>query len=116
MSLLSTLRPQSWIENIELLDRVQEPDRNLTYLKAQLPNNWVMYLRELFTPDEKFYSYHLQDQTDQLILRYDNAHSYSGITTSPHHKHLEDNKVKPLFEPSLEAFLNEVKELLEDNA
>lgn len=116
MSLFSAVRSLAWVKSVELLDRVQEPDRDLTYLKIQVTTGWVMYLRELFTPEEKFYSYHLQDESDGLILRYDNAHGYSDIATSPHHKHPKGNKVEPLFDPSLEVFLREVENLLDQDA
>lgn len=79
-------------KRIEILDKVQEPDRILTYLKAELKGEFTLYVRELLTPRDKLYSYHLQDKNAKLILRYDNAHYYKEIITSPHHKHLASTK------------------------
>lgn len=112
-SLLTTLRDFPLTQKVELLDRVSEPDRDMTYVKATLANDYTLYVRELYTPDGKFYSYHLQDRNNKFTLRYDNARHYKNIATAPHHKHIGSAKeVQPLDDPSLEAFLQETQLLL----
>jgi len=48
----------------------------------------------------------------KAVMRYNNAPHHRQIATFPHHKHVK-NQVKPLYEPSIEAFIKEVKEILE---
>jgi len=57
----------------------------------------------------KKYSYTLLID-DKPVLRYDNAPHHPGVETFPHHKHVED-RVEPLRDPSLEAFLEEARTL-----
>jgi len=112
-ALLTTLREFPLTKEVELFDRVSEPDRDMTYLKATLTGGYTLYVRELYTSDGKFYSYHLQDIDNKVVLRYGNAHHYKNIATSPHHKHFGSLKeVRPLEDPSLEAFLQESQSLL----
>lgn len=100
-------------KRIKLRDRVQEPERDLTYLQVSLQGDYSLYIRELYTPSKKFYSYHLQDKGENMVFRYDNAHDYKDIPTSPHHKHVKaGRKAQVLEDPSLEGFLNEVKKIV----
>nr|MDO8044883.1 DUF6516 family protein [Candidatus Baldrarchaeota archaeon] len=48
----------------------------------------------------------------KAVMRYNNAPHHRQIATFPQHKHVK-NQVKPLYEPSIEAFIKEVKEILE---
>ena len=47
---------------------------------------------------------------DKPVLRYDNA-PHHRISTFPHHKHIKE-RVEPLTNPSLEAFLEEYHRIL----
>ena len=49
---------------------------------------------------------------DKPLLRYDNAPHHPEIETFPHHKHVGD-RVEPLHSPSIEAFLEEAKSVVE---
>ena len=57
---------------------------------------------------ERNYSFHLQDKTDNLIIRWDNAPHHSNVATYPHHKH---DKEKKVFE-STEISISEVIEII----
>jgi len=59
----------------------------------------------------KKYSYTLLID-DKPILRYDNAPHHAEVATFPHHKHVGD-RVEPLPDSSLEAFLKETRILIE---
>ncbi len=58
------------------------------------------------------YSYTLL-HGEKLVLRYDNAPHHPYIETFPHHKH-EHDKVVPLPDPSVDAFIEELKSLVKD--
>jgi len=49
------------------------------------------------------------------LLRYDNAPHHPEVETHPHHKHV-GNRVEPLHDHSLEAFLEEARQLLEQQS
>ncbi|MCE4601077.1 MAG: DUF6516 family protein [Desulfurococcales archaeon] len=49
----------------------------------------------------------------KVILRYDNAPHHPHIETFPHHKH-EDDKITPLFNPSVDAFIEDAKQIIKD--
>jgi hypothetical protein len=54
------------------------------------------------------YSYHWQDQNDDMIIRWDNAPDWEN-ETFPHHRHIgEPNKVEPSFERTLEQVLKHI--------
>ncbi|MCE4619396.1 MAG: DUF6516 family protein [Desulfurococcales archaeon] len=58
------------------------------------------------------YSYTLL-YNERAILRYDNAPHHPHIETFPHHKH-EHDKVVPLPDHSVDAFIKEVKSLVKE--
>ncbi|MEB3778930.1 MAG: DUF6516 family protein [Desulfurococcales archaeon] len=59
------------------------------------------------------YSYTLLHSGEKVILRYDNAPHHPYIKTFPHHKH-EHDRVVPLPNHSVDAFIKEVKPLVKD--
>ena len=58
------------------------------------------------------YSYTLL-HSGKVILRYDNAPHHPYIETFPHHKH-EHDRIVPLSDHSVDAFIEEVKTLVKD--
>ncbi len=58
------------------------------------------------------YSYTLL-HGERLVLRYDNAPHHPYIETFPHHKH-EQDRVVPLPDHSVDAFIEEIKHLVKD--
>jgi len=54
------------------------------------------------------FRYHYQDQSKNLVFRYDNAPHHPEIPTHPDHKH-EGDQVLQILHPSLEEFLLEVQ-------
>ena len=62
---------------------------------------------------EKYkYSYHYQDQDGKFVFRYDMAPHHRGITSFPHHKHIESKKVIEASEPSVAKILDEIEGLM----
>ena len=79
-------------------------------IEAQKDQYRVMITEFLSNGVIKKYSYTLLSG-DKPLLRYDNAPHHSGIETFPHHKHVGD-RIEPLHDPSLEAFLEEAETLI----
>jgi len=48
----------------------------------------------LFLDGKRKYAYHYQDNTGQLIFRYDTASHFKQLSTYPYHKHLPDKVVE----------------------
>jgi len=83
--------------------------------KAQLTftNDSKLFIKEyVFENKERKYAYHWTDTSGNLICRWDNANHWSGISTSPHHKH-SGNEVFESTETSVGDVLNRISEKLE---
>ena len=57
------------------------------------------------------YAYHYQNQSGEVIFRYDNAPHYPNIITYPHHKHI-GSVVEPAQVPDLSEVLREIEQLI----
>jgi hypothetical protein len=56
------------------------------------------------------YRYHLQDEQNRLVFRYDNAPHFRNLSNFPHHKHL-DNDVISCQQPSILQAIEEARQL-----
>lgn len=56
------------------------------------------------------YRYHLMNESDELVFRYDNAPHFPNLKTFPNHKHLPDGVVESE-EPTLPEVLLEIYNL-----
>lgn len=66
-----------------------------------------LFITEFVSLNERSYSYHLQDQQNELIQRWDNSPHHREIETFPHHTHL-DNKILASKEIILEDVLIQI--------
>ena len=57
------------------------------------------------------YAYHYQDESAEIIFRYDNAPHYPNILTYPHHKHI-GSAVEPAQVPDLSEILREIEQMI----
>jgi hypothetical protein len=57
------------------------------------------------------YAYHYQNESGEVIFRYDNAPHYPNIFTYPHHKHVA-SAVEPAQVPDLSEILHEIEQLI----
>ena len=95
---------------IEVVRHVIRQGEEYFRLRAHL-DSMVLDVREYWVGDElRLYGYQLLVD-DEAVLRYNNAPHHPEVSTFPHHKHVE-GRVEELKEPSLIAFLNEVKSRL----
>ncbi|MFH1287802.1 MAG: DUF6516 family protein, partial [bacterium] len=69
---------------IELID---EETVKLIKIKAELLDETLLYITELYTLDYQKYSYNWQKKNGELIIRWDNKPHWKNIKTYPYHKH-----------------------------
>jgi sugar lactone lactonase YvrE len=92
-----------------------EQEGEMLRFKAQLTftNDSKLFIKEyVFENKERKYAYHWADISGNLICRWDNANHWTGISTSPHHKHT-GNEVSESTETSVGDVLNIISEKLE---
>lgn len=80
-------------------------------IKAKLNNSTTLYIRELIQPDNCKYSYHWQNENNEMILRWDNAPHFPSVSTFPHHLH-RGNEVTSSYRVFIEEVLSEIKNYL----
>ena len=99
---------ESFIKSFRVL--LYEQEGKLLRFKAQLifMDDSTLFIKEyIFENKERKYAYHWTDSSESLICRWDNANHWSDISTSPHHKHT-DNQVFESTEISLDDVLNNI--------
>ena len=80
-----------------------------------LLNNHKLFSKDyLFLDGSRKYSYHFQDEKDNLIFRYDKAPHWIDIETFPFHKHLPSRIVesKPM---NIEKVFSEIEAYMKEN-
>ncbi len=109
MEILRLLDQSGWIKKYEVSDYKQWQGGFYYRLKVIFSDNSALFAREYVDETERDYSFHWQDDSNQMIIRWDNAQHHSDISTFPHHKHTKDG----IFE-STEISLNEVLKAIQD--
>ncbi len=106
---LELLKKSKIIKKFEVIDF--RYGRNFYYIKikSEIVDGSILAIREYFSEENFFYSYHWQDSAGNLIIRWDNAPHYKNIGTYPHHKHFINGTVSE----SCEVNLRDVLEFIE---
>ncbi|KFD40972.1 hypothetical protein HY02_10500 [Peptococcaceae bacterium SCADC1_2_3] len=112
LRILELLNKSRIVNSYEIQDFRQGSD--FYYIKVQvgLHNNTFLYIRQYVSDEEYSYSYHWQDESGLLVIRWDNAPHYKQIQTYPHHKHLGE-KILASNEMTLEGVLEYIDTFLE---
>ncbi|MBC8182098.1 hypothetical protein H8E88_13360 [candidate division KSB1 bacterium] len=100
-----------FIDSYEILEYFNEDTTKLIKIKAKLNNSTTLYIRELIQPDNCKYSYHWQNENNEMILRWDNAPHFPSVSTFPHHLH-RGNEVTSSYRVFIEEVLSEIKNYL----
>lgn len=109
MKIINLLDSLSIIDSYEVID-FREWERGVFYkIVVALNNNTELHIREYIDENERKYSYHWQNKSGELIIRWDNAPYHHKINTYPHHKHIK-HKIKP----SKQIELNDVLKFIEN--
>ena len=119
VQLLDMLRCNPWVVNEDLSFR--EIDTAEGYIRGALYLNGgcVLHVAEYITIEQGLskrikYRYQLQDHTDQLIKRWDNAFHHKEISTFPHHCHDAKGSVYPSSVMDIIPALSHLHEIIED--
>ncbi len=96
------------VSEIEILELIEEEKVKILKLKAELIDKSHLYITEVHTINYQKYSYHWQEQTGKLLIRWDNSPHWRNIITFPHHKHI-GAKVFPSVRPTIEEVLKEIE-------
>ena len=103
------------LENVDVERYVEEhitPERTNLRIRIRFEQGILLAINEaialinaqLTTLD---YRYHCQDNTHQLVFRYDSTPHFPNLSTFPHHKHLPDDVIAS-DKPTIMQVLQEV--------
>ena len=109
--IIKYLKESALVSRIEIIELIEEDSVKILKLKAKLKDESYLYITEVHTLNYQKYSYHWQDQTGKLLVRWDNSPHWRNITTFPHHKHIS-SKVLPSSRATIEEVLREIEKFL----
>ncbi len=75
------------VKNYEVLSFKNFEDGFYIKIFVELFDKSILFISEYVDEAERNYSYHWQDSTDNIIIRWDNAPYHKDIVTFPHHLH-----------------------------
>lgn len=80
---------------------------NFVYYKITISfiDSSQLLINEFASLKERKYSFHWQNNENELIIRWDNAPHHKNISTFPHHKH-SNGEISPSNDISLEDVLS----------
>ncbi|MFW6009104.1 MAG: toxin-antitoxin system TumE family protein [archaeon] len=110
--ILKLLNNSNICDNYKIIDYKQGANFNYIKLEANLIKG-ILYIRIYMSEEEYNYSFHWQNENNELIIRWDNSPHHKNIKTFPHHKHIKQ-KVKPSYEISFEQILNYIENKLDN--
>ncbi|MFQ5812616.1 MAG: DUF6516 family protein [Anaerolineae bacterium] len=111
--IIAGLARSPFVSEVEVINRVDEPDLQVLYLKARLTDDSVLYIRETITPHFDNYSYHWQTADNRIICRWDNAAHWPSVATYPHHCHVgSQENVQPSEHPTIDEVIRYIAERL----
>lgn len=106
--IIKYLKESCLVSEIEILELIEEEKVKILKLKSELKDKSYLYITEVHTINYQKYSYHWQDQTGKLLIRWDNSPHWRNITTFPHHKHV-GSKVLPSSRATIDEVLKEIE-------
>ncbi|MBC8179841.1 hypothetical protein H8E88_01840 [candidate division KSB1 bacterium] len=95
---------ESIIADYKIINWEIEPTSYRFKANMIFTNGTTLFVKDYLFSHKRKYSFHWQDENENLILRWDNAEHWKDIETFPFHKH-EENKVLSSTETSLEDVL-----------
>ena len=109
--IIKYLKESHLVSVVEILELIEEEKVKILKLKAELKDRSYLYITEVHTIGHQKYSYHWQDQTGKLLIRWDNSPHWPNITTFPHHKHV-GSKVLPSNRATIDEVLREIENFM----
>ncbi len=93
------------INSYEILDFKENQNGFFLKLKVHFIDHSILFSTEYFSLDTRNYSFHWQNENNQLLMRWDNTPFHKNIETFPHHKH-NNKEILPSNEIGLEDVLS----------
>ncbi|MCP1381372.1 toxin-antitoxin system TumE family protein [Runella salmonicolor] len=100
-----------------LIKELITPRIHILRYKVELVTDSILYVKEVtvFEENKIDYAYQWQRSDASLILRWDNAHDYPHLSTSPFHKHVgSETNVLPSEPMTIEKVLTYIASQLSE--
>ncbi len=110
--IIDNLNSSDFVESYDVMEYFDEENVKLIKIRANLKNSSILYIREFIKTNSSNYSYHWQDSSGKLLLRWDNAPHHPQITTFPHHLHF-GNDIKAAYRVSIKEVLEGIQKYLD---
>ena len=107
--ILDILNKSRIVENILFTEADVLENAHLLKIRAKLTNSRTLQIWEHKFGDLRRYSYHVFDNKDDIVVRWDNAPHHTKIKTFPHHKH---EKVIESEEMDVEKTIKELEKII----
>lgn len=111
MDFSSLLDSKAFIKNWEIIDNRVWESGYYYKIRIDIKPNSMLQATEYNDIIERNYAFHWQNDSGELIIRWDNAPHYKNLSTYPHHKHLT-NQVLESRAMTLQEVLAEIESLL----
>lgn len=85
--IISKLQNRAVVKHVQVLDIVDETSAKFLKCCAELIDGSKLYVKESYVAGKNKYSYHWQDSSNQMILRWDDAPHHRHLATFRHHRH-----------------------------
>src|ERR1035437_7758596 len=82
-------------------------------IKISFTDNSLLFVKEYVSETERKYSFHWQNATGELLIRWDNSPHHKEIITFPHHKHI-GSEIQSNKEPELNDVLAEIRNRIKE--
>ena len=106
--IIKYLKKTPTVSEIKVIELIEEDTVKILKLKVKLKDNSHLFITEVHTVNHQKYSYHWQDETGNLLIRWDNSPHWKNIKTFPHHKHI-GSEVLPATRATIEDVLKEIE-------
>ncbi len=110
--IIKYLKESYLVSEIEILELVEEDIVKILKLKVKLKDNSHLFITEVHTIEHQKYSYHWQNESKKMLIRWDNSPHWKDIKTFPYHKHI-GSKILPSGRVTVEEVLKEIENFLE---
>ncbi len=111
MDVFRLLDQSAVVRDFDVVDRRTWKTGSYLRLKVLLCDGSVLHVRDYISETERKYSFHWQGRDGALMVRWDNAPHYPGLSTHPDHKHAS-GQIQASIQLTLEEILVEIESRL----
>ncbi|MFB6159419.1 MAG: DUF6516 family protein [Candidatus Nanohalobium sp.] len=83
--------------------------------KIVFANGYSLEFMEYSSPENHDYRFHLMDESDNLVKRWDNAPHHEELENFPFHVHVSEDKIEPDKQRELVSVLDEIEKIIVEN-